>query len=182
MNVNDFKKDFAQVVDFFKTDISQLRTGRASTAMVEDISVEAYGSRQPLKAVGTIMVADAKTLTVEPWDKGLLGAVEKGIRDSGLGVNPVNDGHLIRLSLPELTTERRAELVKVLHQKLEHAKISVRKVREEARELITAEEKDKSISEDDKYRLQEDLEKLVKSYNEEIEKVGEGKEKEITTV
>lgn len=182
MNINDFKKDFIQVVDFLKSDISQLRTGRASTAMVEDISVEAYGSRQPLKAVGTIMVADAKTLTVEPWDKGLLGPVEKGIRDSGLGVNPVNDGHLIRLSLPELTTERRAELVKVLHQKLEHAKISVRKVREEARELIAGEEKDKSISEDEKYRLQEDLEKLVKSYNEEIEKIGGGKEKEITTV
>lgn len=182
MNVNDFKKDFVQAVEYFKSDITQLRTGRASTAMVEDISVEAYGSRQPLKAVGTIMVSDAKTLTVEPWDKGLLAAVEKGIRDSSLGINPVNDGRLIRLSLPELTSERRQELIKVLHQKLENARIAIRKIREEAREMIAMEEKDKSISEDEKYRLQEDLEKLVKSYNEEIQKIGEGKERDITTV
>ncbi len=182
MNVNDFKKDFVQAVEYFKSDITQLRTGRASTAMVEDISVEAYGSRQPLKAVGTIMVSDAKTLTVEPWDKGLLAAVEKGIRDSSLGINPVNDGRLIRLSLPELTSERRQELIKVLHQKLENARIAIRKIREEAREMIAMEEKDKSISEDEKYRLQEDLEKMVKSYNEEIQKIGEGKERDITTV
>ena len=182
MNIADSKKDFVQVIDFLKSDISQLRTGRASTAMVEDISVEAYGSRQPLKAVGSITVLDAKTLNIEPWDKSLLGAVEKGIRDSGLGINPVNDGRLIRLALPELTTERRAELTKVLHQKLENARISIRKVREEVREMIASEEKDKTISEDDKYRLQEDLEKLVKEYNEEIKKIGEGKEKEITTV
>ena len=182
MNINDFKKDFSEVIVFLKNDIAQLRTGRATTALVEDIAVEAYGSRQPMKAVGTIMASDAKTLTVEPWDKSLLQAVEKAIRDSGLGMNPVNDGRLIRLTLPELTSERRAELAKVLHQKLEHARISVRKVREETREMIASEEKDKNISEDEKFRLQEDLEKMVKSFNEEIQKIGEGKEKEITTV
>ena len=182
MQINQFKKDFEGAITFFKNDVAQLRTGRASTALVEDISVEAYGSRQPLKAVGTIMVADAKTITVEPWDKGLLQAVEKGIRDSGLGMNPVNDGRLIRLALPELTSERRAELVKVLHQKLEQGRISLRKIREDVRGLIAGEEKDKSISEDEKFRLQEDLEKMVKSFNEEIQKIGEDKEKEITTV
>lgn len=182
MNVADFKGEFVKVVDFLKGDITQLRTGRATTAMLDAITVEAYGSRQPLKAVGTIMVADPKTLTVEPWDKSLLGAVEKGIRDSGIGINPVNDGRFIRLNLPELTSERRQELIKVLHQKLEQARISVRKIREDARTLIAAEEKDKSISEDDKFRLQEDLEKLVKSYNEEIQKIGDAKEKEITAV
>lgn len=182
MNIADFKGEFVKAVEFLKADVRQLRTGRASTAMVDAITVEAYGGRQPLKAVGTIMVADSKTLTVEPWDKSLLGAVEKGIRDSGLGINPINDGRLIRLNLPELTSERRAELIKVLRQKLEQARISVRKVREDVRELIAGEEKDKSISEDDKYRLQEDLEKMVKSYNEEIQKIGEAKEKEITSV
>ncbi len=182
MKVADFKKDFDDCLAFLKQDIIQLRTGRASVAMVEDIAVEAYGSRQPLKATASITISDPKTLAIEPWDKSLLAAVEKGIRDSGLGVNPVNDGRLIRVILPELTAERRAELVKVLHQKLEHARISVRKVREEVRELIAAEEKDKSISEDDKFRLQEELEKMVKSYNEEIQKIGENKEKEITTV
>lgn len=182
MNINDFKKDFQQVVEFLKNDITQLRTGRASTAMVEDILVEAYGTHQPLKATASITVTDAKTLAIEPWDKGLLQAVEKGIRDSGIGVNPVNDGRIIRVILPELTSDRRTELVKVLHQKLEHARISIRKVREEVREMIASEEKDKSISEDDKFRLQEDLEKMVKSFNEEIQKVGDSKEKEITTV
>ncbi len=182
MNISEFKKDFSEAITFLKNDITQLRTGRASTAMVEDIAVEAYGTRQPLKATATIMVADPKTLTIEPWDKGLLAAVEKGIRDSGLGINPVNDGRLIRLALPELTTERRQELVKVLHQKLEQARISIRKIREDVRALIAAEEDDKSISEDEKFRLQEELEKTVKEYNEEIKKIGEGKEKEITTV
>ena len=182
MKVADFKKDFDDCLAFLKQHIIQLRTGRASVAMVEDIAVEAYGSRQPLKAVGTIMVADPKSLTIEPWDKGLLAAVEKGIRDSGLGVNPVNDGRLIRVILPELTAERRTELVKVLHQKLEHARISVRKVREEVREKIIAEEKNKSISEDEKFRLQEELEKMVKGYNEEVQKIGENKEAEIMTV
>lgn len=182
MNIQDSKKDFAAVVDFLKGDITQLRTGRATTAMLDAITVEAYGSRQPLKVVGTIVVADPKTLTIEPWDKGMLAAIEKGVRDSGLGINPVNDGRLIRLNLPELTSERRQELVKVLHQKLEHAKVSVRKVREDVRAKIAGEEKDKSISEDDKFRLQEDLEKLVKGYNEEIQKIGEAKEEEITSI
>lgn len=182
LNINDFKADFVKVVDFLKNDLTGLRTGRASTAMVENIPVEAYGTKQPLKAVGTIMVADPKTLTVEPWDKGLLGAIEKGIRDSNLGINPVNDGRLIRLSLPELTVERRAELVKVLHQKLESARISVRKAREEVREMAGAEEKDGAISEDEKYRVQEDLEKMVKEFNDKIKEMGEKKETEINTI
>lgn len=182
MNINDFKGDFKQAIEFLKSDISQLRTGRATTAMVDSITVEAYGTHQSLKAVGTIMVADPKTITVEPWDKSMLGAIEKGIRDSGLGINPVNDGKLIRLILPELTSERRTELTKILHQKLEAARISIRKIREDIRSLIAEEEKGKSITEDDKFRLQEELEKIVKEYNEEIKKIGEAKEKEINAV
>ncbi len=182
MNINDFKADFKAVIDFLKTDITGLRTGRASTAMVENIMVEAYGTKQSLKATASIMVTDAKTVTIDPWDKALLGAIEKGIRESSLGINPMNDGRLIRLTLPELTSERRQELVKVLHQKLEQARISIRKVREEVRELISAEEKDKAISEDDKFRLQEDLEKIVKEFNEKIKEIGEAKEKDVTQI
>jgi ribosome recycling factor len=182
MNIHEFKKDFVAVIDFLKQDIATLRTGRATSAMVENISVEAYGVKQPLKATASITVSDAKTLTLEPWDKSLLGAVEKGVRDSGLGINPVNDGKLIRLALPELTSERRQELIKILHQKLEQARVSLRKVREDVRELIGEEEKNKSIGEDEKFRLQEELEKMVKEFNEEVKKIGEGKEQEITTV
>jgi len=182
MNIKDHKGEFDKVVDFFKEDILGLRTGRASTVMVEGVMVEAYGSRQPLKAVASITVADAKTLNIEPWDKSLMSAVEKGIRDSGLGINPVNDGKMIRLPLPELTTERRQELTKVLHQKLEQAKVSTRKVREELRTKIGAEEKAKTISEDDKFRLQEELDKMVKEFTDKIVLIGEQKEKEINTV
>lgn len=182
MHISEHKKDFQGAIDFLKADISALRTGRASTAMVEDITVEAYGSRQQLKATASIVVSDPKTLTIEPWDKSLLAAVEKGIRDSSLGINPVNDGRLIRLALPELTTERRQELTKVLHQKLEQARISLRKIREDVREKINQEEKNKTISEDQKFKMQEDLEKMVKEFNDEIKKVGDAKETEITTV
>lgn len=182
MNISDFKGDFEKVLEFLKKDISALRTGRASTAMVEDISVEAYGTRQPLKAVASISVADPKTLNIDPWDKSLMAAVEKALRESPLGINPVNDGRLIRLPLPSLTTERRAELVKVLHQKLEQARVSERKTRQEIRDLISAEEESKSVSEDDKFRLQEELEKLVKEYDDKIKVIGEQKEQEINTV
>jgi len=182
ISVNDFKDEFIKIIEFLKTDITGLRTGRASAAMVENVMVEAYGTRQPLKATASISIADPKTLVLDPWDKSLLGAVEKGVRDSGLGINPVNDGRVIRLNLPELTVERRQELIKILHQKLEQARISVRKVREEARDLITSEEKDGNISEDDIFRVFEDLEKIVKEYNDKIKEIGEKKEGEINTI
>lgn len=182
MNINDFKSEFGKAIDFLKNDIAGLRTGRASTAMVEDIMVEAYGTRQPLKAVASISVADPKTLNIDPWDKSLMAAVEKGVRDSGLGINPVNDGRLIRLCLPELTVERRAELTKILHQKLENARISVRQIREDVRNLINEGEKEGEVTEDEKYRLQEELDKLVKDYNEQIKQIGEKKESEISGI
>lgn len=182
MNLNEYKNNFVKAVDFFKSDIASLRTGRATAAIVDSVQVEAYGTHSPLKAVATIMVADAKTLVIEPWDKGQLPAVEKGIRDAGLNINPINDGRVIRLILPDLTSDRRQELVKIMRQKQEQAKISVRKVREEAREMIALEEKENNISEDEKFKSQEELDKMVKSFNEEIEKIGATKEKEITTV
>ena len=182
MQINDFKDDFNKVIEFLKTDIAGLRTGRANAIMLDTVQVESYGTMQPVKAVASITVVDAKTLNIEPWDKSVLGAIEKAIRDSGLGVSPVNDGRMIRLSMPELTIDRRAELIKVLHQKLEAARIAVRKVREEVRELIAAEEKDGNIGEDEKYRLQEDLEKIVKEYNEQVKAIGDKKEAEINTI
>ena len=182
MQINDFKEEFSKVIEFLKTDISGLRTGRASAAMVDTITVEAYGVRQPLKAVASVTVTDPKTLMIDPWDKSILATVEKGIREANIGANPVNDGRGIRLSLPELTVERRQELVKILHQRLENARISVRKVREEIRDMIAGEEKSGGMSEDEKFKLQEDLEKMVKDYNEEIRTIGENKEEEITTI
>lgn len=176
------KGQFDDVIEFLKKDISGLRTGRATPAIVEDVMVEAYGTRQALKAVASISVADAKTLNIEPWDKSLLQAVETGIRVSPLGISPINDGKMIRLPLPTLTSERRAELIKVLHQKLEGAKISLRKVREDVRNQIETAEKNKQLPEDEKFNLQDLLDRLVKDYNEEVREIGEEKEKEITTI
>ena len=146
MNINDFKEEFSKAIEFFKTDISGLRTGRASTAMVENVTVEAYGIRQPLKALVSISIMDPKTLMLDPWDKSILQNLDAGIRASNLGINPVNDGVLLRLVLPDLTQERRGELIKVLHTKLEQARIGVRKVREEIRDTIDRAEKEKQIS------------------------------------
>jgi ribosome recycling factor len=182
MNLEYCKDEFNKAIDFLKNDIIGLRTGRASVAMVEDVLVEAYGTKQPLKATASINLADAKTLNIEPWDKSLLSNVEKAIRDSALGVNPVNDGHFIRVVLPDLTTERRAELLKVLHQKIEHARISIRKIREEVKDKIIESERNKEIGEDERFKLQEYLEEIMKDYNEKIKEVGEKKEEEINTI
>ena len=176
------KADFSSVIEHLKSDITSLRTGRATPAIVEDIPIEAYGGRQPLKAVASISVADAKTLNIDPWDKGLMQAVETGLRNSPLGINPVNDGKLIRLPLPDLTHERRAELIKVLHQKLEGARISLRQAREDVRSAIDKAYKDKDHAEDEKFSLQDEVERMVKDYNETVRSIGEEKEKEIQTI
>lgn len=182
MDISEHKSSFDKAIEHLKLDISSLRTGRATPALVEDIIIEAYGTKQPLKALASISVADPKTLNIDPWDKSVMLAVENGLRASQLGINPVNDGKLIRLPLPDLTHERRAELIKVLHQKLEQARITIRKIREEVRSFFEESEKNKEISEDEKYKMQESLEKMVKDYNDEIKKIGEDKEKEINTI
>lgn len=182
MNINDFKSDFDSAIAFFKEDISGLRTGRTSAAIVEDIMVEAYGTHQTLKSLASINIPDAKTVNIEPWDKSVLSAVEKAIRDSGIGLNPVNTGSQIRLSLPELTSERRQELIKVLHQKEEGARIAIRKVREDVKEMVKAAEADNEVTEDEKYRLQEDLERVVKEYNDKVKEIVVKKEAEINTI
>jgi len=182
MNIQDFKSDFDKALEFLHQDVSGLRTGRASAAMVESIMVEAYGAHQPIKAVASIIIQDAKTIVLEPWDKSILANVEKGVRDSGLGMNPVNDGRMIRLNLPELTSERRQELIKILHQKLEAARIAIRKVREDARGLIITEEESGGMGEDEKFKLLEELDEIVKEQNEKIKTLGEKKETEINTI
>jgi ribosome recycling factor len=173
---------FDKAIEHLVHEISSLRTGRATPAIVEDVKVEAYGSIQEIKALASISVTDAKTITVQPWDKGVLQPIETAIRNSDLGLSPVNDGTLIRLSLPDLTTERRNELVKVLSKKLEEARIAIRKIREDVRSQIEKAEKAKEIAEDEKYGLQDDLEEMVKEYNEKIRSIGEEKEAEILKV
>jgi len=183
MNIVDSHKgNFSKAIEHLRHEISSLRTGRATPAIVEDVMVEAYGTKQPMKATASISVQDAKTIAIEPWDKGLVQAIETAIRNSDVGINPINDGRIIRLNLPDLSQERRQELIKVLHRKLEDARVAIRKMREEVRETIQRMEKDKEISEDERFRLQDELEVLVKDYNEQVKTIGEEKEKEINTI
>lgn len=182
MGKENYQESFGKTIAHLKSELSTLRTGRATPALVEDIAVEAYGVKQPVRALASITVADAKTLAIEPWDKSILQALETAVRNSPLGINPVNDGKLLRLPLPELTADRRAELIKVLHQKLEAARISLRQVRDENKKEIEQKEKAKEISEDERYKQIETLDKTVKEYNDTIKKLGEEKEKEINTV
>jgi len=181
-NIQEFKPEFQKAIEHLKKDLSQFRTGRATPALVDDIKVEAYGSQMEMKAVGSIQVTDAKTLTIEPWDKGLLKEIEKAIVAANIGINPVNDGRVLRLVMPKLTEETRKDLIKVMSKKLEDARVGVRRVRDDVKDKILAEEKEKKIAEDERYRAQDALDKMASEFNELIKKMGEEKEKEIMTI
>lgn len=181
-NPQEHKPEFQKVIDHLKRELSQFRTGRATPALVDDIKVEAYGSQMELKGVGSIQVTDPKTLTIEPWDKNLLKDIEKAILAANIGINPVNDGKVIRLVMPKLTQESRRDLIKVMGKKLEEARVGVRHVRDEIKEKIIAAQKDKQMAEDERYRAQDALDKLSSEFNETVKKLGEDKEKEIMTV
>ena len=180
--IEEHRSGFEQALEFLKSELNGLRTGRANSALVEDIPVEAYGSTMPVKGVGNVLVPDSKTIMIEPWDKTLLKEIEKAVRAAPIGVSPVVDGSRVRITLPPLTEEGRKELVKIVNRKSEEARIGVRNVREEVKEAIVKLEKDKEISEDERFRLQEALETQVKSWNEKIAKLAEEKEKEIMTI
>ena len=178
----ELQRGIYKAADHVKHDIASLRTGRATPALVEDVSIEAYGpvsrSRQWLRFLFWM----PKLLSLNHGTKSLLGAVDAGIRKSELGLNPVNDGKVVRVPLPTLTSERRAELIKILHQKLENGRIAIRKLREDVKQMIDLAESAKEIGEDEKFRQYEELEKLMKEMNERIKVMGEEKEREINTV
>lgn len=178
----DFKQKLEKIIARFKEAISSLRTGRASPAMVEDLEVEYYGAKTPLKALAAISSPEPRQIVIQPWDKGAIQPIEKAIQSSSLGLNPVTDRDTIRLQIPPLTEERRKELVKVLGRNLEDARISIRKEREDMLREIDREEKAKEISEDQKFRDRAEAQKQVDEANKKIEEIGTQKEKEIMTV
>jgi ribosome recycling factor len=176
------KGDFQKAVDFFKKDISSLRAGRANTALLEGVMVEVYGAKTPLVGVGSVAVADAKSLVVSVWDRNVIKDVEKAIQEADLGLGIVNEGDKIRLTVPAMTEENRKDLVKKLNEKTEQAKVSVRQAREGVKATIEKAEKDKAISEDDKFRFLEELDEETKKMNEELRVIREKKEAEIMTI
>jgi ribosome recycling factor len=165
-----------------RNDLMLIRTGRASPALVEKLPVEAYGSTMPLNQMANIAVPEPRLLTIRPWDNSMLGAIEKAIQKSELGLTPNNDGKIIRLSIPPLTDERRRDLAKMVNRRTEEARVAVRNLRRDGLKEMGDLEKDKKISEDDFYQGKEDLQKLTDDYIAKMDKVGEQKQAEIMEV
>ncbi len=174
--------NFENAAMHFSEEAAKIRTGRANPGLVENLLVDYYGTKTPLKQIANINIPEARQILIQPWDKGSLVMIEAAIRESDLGVQPGNDGQNIRLTLPQLTEDRRKEFVKILNQRAEEGKISVRTIREELWKEIQELEKEGMISEDDKFRGKDELQKIVDEYNAKIESVREKKEEEILTV
>lgn len=172
------KTNFDKTIAHFKEDLGKIRTGRASTAIVDNLMVEYYGTRSPLKQVASISVPEPRTIIISPWDKGALLIIEKAIKESDLGLNPMNDGQIIRINVPALTEDRRKEFVKMLNQEAENARVAVRKGREDVWDEIQA----LTIGEDDKFQGKEKLQKVVEEYNAIIEENRKKKEIDIMQV
>jgi ribosome recycling factor len=173
---------FEKTIAFLHADLLGIRTGRPNPALLNSVLVESYGALQPIHQVANIAVADSKTLVVTPWDKGLLQAIDKAIQAANLGLNPSSDGQLLRITLPALNEQRRKELVKVVGQLAEKARIGIRQTREEILKAAKRAEADGGLSKDDIGRLQKKVQDMVDTYNAQIKEIVEEKEKEIMTV
>ena len=174
--------EFEKALQHLKAEYSRLQLGRANASLVENILVDAYGSSQPIKAVAGISIPDPRTIQIQPWDKGNLGPMEKGSLASGIGLNPVNDGMVVRISIPALTEERRAELTKVVHKLAEEAKISVRTARQDAHKQFKQAKDDGEATEDDIKDGEKHLQGKVDEYNKKIDETAQAKEKDIMTI
>jgi len=180
--IEEHKPKFEKAIEHFISEIAALRTGRANPALVEGILVESYGAKTPLKNIASISTPDSRSILIQPWDKNTLKDIEKAIAASPLGIQPVNDGNHIRLNLPQLSEERRKELVKLVKQHAESARVSIRNVREEIWKEIGRIHKEKQITDDQKFEAQEELKKVVDEYNARVKELLDKKEQEIMTV
>ncbi|MBY9061713.1 ribosome recycling factor [Sphingomonas yunnanensis] len=175
----DLERRMHGAVESLKGDLGGLRTGRASTSLLDPVTVEVYGAHMPLNQVATVSVPESRMLSVQVWDKTNVGPVEKAIRSAGLGLNPINDGQTLRLPIPDLTEERRKELAKLAGQYSEKAKVAVRNVRRDGMDALKTDEKKGVISEDERKRLETEVQKLTDATITEIDSVSAAKEKEI---
>ena len=174
--------DFAKAIDFFKSEIATIRTGRANPAILDGVKAEAYGVLNPLNAVASITVSDAKNILVTPFDKSVIKNVEKAIIDANLGVGVINDGDKIRLTIPPLTEENRKEMVKKLNEKMEKTRINLRQTRDNVKNMIEGAYDEKNISEDDKFRFMRELDEFSAKKNEELKNIRDHKEKDVMEI
>lgn len=184
MNFDDTKALMQKAVEHFKGEISSIRTGRAVPALIENIVCNAYGGTQKLtvKELGTITTLDSQTLVVQPWDQSIVGEIRQGILAANVGLTPVIDSSIIRISVPALTTERRQEYVKMLHQKMEETRVAGRNIRQDKMRVIKMAFEEKHISEDEKFHSEEELQKITDEFMVMVEGLGKKKELEIMTV
>jgi len=179
---DEMNRRMTGAVATLKGEFAGLRTGRASPALLDPVMVEAYGSPMPIAQVGTVGAPESRLLTVQVWDKSLVKAVDKAIRDAGLGLNPQADGQLIRIPIPELNEERRRELAKLASKYAEHARVAVRNVRRDGMEVLKKLEKDHKIGQDEHHKLGEELQKLTDAHIRDIDGALHAKEQEIMQV
>ena len=180
--LSDMKERMEKALDALRKEFSGLRTGRASTSLLDQVSVDAYGSFMPMPQVGTVNAPEPRLLTVQVWDAGLVKSVEKAIRESDLGLNPSVDGNLVRVPMPDLTEERRRELTKVAARYAEQGRVSVRNVRRDGMDALKKQEKDGDISEDEKHRLSDEIQKLTDQFTKNIDEALKAKEQDIMQV
>jgi len=179
---NNAKDRMTKAVEALRRELATIRTGRAHPGLVEHLRVDYYGVPTPLNQLATISVPDPRLLTIQPWDRQAMGAIEKAILKSDLSLTPTNDGTIIRLSIPQLTEERRRELAKVVRKKVEEGRVEVRNIRRDAHDELRRLQREKLISEDDQFRGQEKLQKLTDEFVQQIDRVGEEKEAELLAV
>lgn len=186
MTVADIKKTaegkMAKSIESYKSELQKIRTGRAHPGILDQVQVEYYGSQVPISQVANVTLIDARTISVQPWEKGMGPKIEKAIRESDLGLNPASQGDLIRVPMPALTEERRKDLTKVVRHASEDSKVAVRNLRRDANDQLKKLVKDKSISEDDERRAQDDVQKLTDRTIAEIDRLTQAKEAEILAV
>lgn len=180
--INQHKDQFNKVMEHFHHELSSVRTGRANPALLATVMVESYGTKVPLNQVANVTVSDAKTLTISPWDKSQLGEIEKGIQAANLGFNPSNDGIVVRVIIPPLTEDRRKEMVKLVGQIAEQARIGIRQVREEIIKAVKKSETDGVSTKDDVAAAQKKVQEIIDDYNKQVKEVAEDKEKELMTI
>jgi ribosome recycling factor len=184
--IADIKKSaeqrMAKSLETLKTDFGKVRTGRAHTGILDHVTVDYYGNPTPVNQVANVTLIDARTIGVQPYEKNMIGPVEKAIRDSDLGLNPASQGNLIRVPMPMLTEERRRDLIKVVRSEAENGRVAVRNIRRDANEHLKKLLKDKEISEDDERRAQDDIQKLTDRFVAEIDKATQAKEADLMAV
>jgi ribosome recycling factor len=171
-----------KAIQNLEKEFSKLRTGRASVTLLEDLKVDYYGTLTPLNQLASISTPDSRTLAIQPWDRNAFGEIEKAIQKSDLGINPVNDGKIIRINIPPLTEERRKELVKVAKKYAEEAKIAIRNVRRDANDALKKKKNDKELTEDEMHRGQDEVQKITDSFVQKVDEVLNKKEKEIMEI